>query len=232
MSMRILLAEDEEQLGRVYRAALEHQGYQVDHSLNGQEAVDLARENAYDVMILDIMMPVKTGLEALSEIRDSGDRTHIIMLTAMSEINDRVTGLDAVADEYLTKPISLKELLARLRSMERRLDDSFTARILECGSVKLNVSEQEMTANNTIRLAGKESKLMEFFMLNSAKKLSTQDIFQQVWGKNNEEGVSEDYVYVYVSYLRQKLQSIKADIEIIGEKEGDFQLIEVGGHHV
>ncbi len=231
MTMKILLAEDEEQLGRVYRAALEHQGYQVDQAVNGQEAVDLARENAYDLMILDIMMPVKTGLEALSEIRNSGDRTHVIMLTAMSEINDRVTGLDAGADEYLTKPISLKELLARLRSMERRLDDSFTSRTLECGSVKLDVSEQEITASNTVRLAGKENKLMEFFMLNPAKKLSTQEIYQQVWGKDDEEA-NQDYVYVYVSYLRQKLQAIKADIEIVGEKDGDFQLIPVGERHV
>ncbi|EHI74159.1 response regulator [Streptococcus criceti] len=231
MTLRILLAEDEEQLARVYQAALEHQGYQVDHAPNGQEAVDLSRENPYDVIILDIMMPIKTGLEALSEIRALGDRTHIIMLTAMSEINDRVTGLDAGADEYLTKPISLKELLARLRSMERRLDGSFTTKILKYGSVTLNVAEQEMTAENTIRLAGKENKLMEFFMLNPAKMLSTSEIFQQVWSKD-EDGVTEDYVYVYVSYLRQKLKSIQADLEIVGEKGGSFELIEAGDRHV
>ncbi|MGT2928771.1 response regulator transcription factor [Streptococcus dentasini] len=225
MPMHILLAEDEEQLARVYQAALEHQGYQVDHAANGQIAVNLAREKAYDVMVLDIMMPVKTGLEALKEMRESGNRTPVIMLTAMSEINDRVTGLDAGADEYLTKPISLKELLARLRSMERRLD-TYTAKVLEVGSVTLNIAEQELTAANSVRLASKEAKLMEFLMLNVGKRLSIQEIFQQVWGKDDADQVTEDYVYVYISYLRQKLKAIKADLEILGEPEGGFELTE------
>lgn len=121
--MKILLAEDEEQLSRVLQTAMIHEGYEVDAAFDGQKAVDLALENAYDLMILDIMMPKKTGLEALREIRQSGNTSHVIMLTAMSEIDDKVTGLDAGADDYLTKPFSLKELLARLRSMrseERR----------------------------------------------------------------------------------------------------------------
>ena len=129
MALKILLAEDEEALSRVYKAALEHQGYEVDQAFNGQEAVDLAAQNAYQVMIMDIMMPIKTGIEALKEIRSSGDRTHVIMLTAMAEIDDRVTGLDAGADDYLTKPISLKELLARLRSLERRVSESYCQNI-------------------------------------------------------------------------------------------------------
>ena len=120
--MRILLAEDEEQLARVLKLAMEKAGYTVDQVADGQSAVDLAKENAYDVMILDIMMPVKTGLEALKEIRASGDRTYVMMLTAMAEVDDKVTGLDAGADDYMTKPFSLKELLARLRSLERRND--------------------------------------------------------------------------------------------------------------
>ena len=144
MALKILLAEDEEALSRVYKAALEHQGYEVDQAFNGQEAVDLAAQNAYQVMIMDIMMPIKTGIEALKEIRSSGDRTHVIMLTAMAEIDDRVTGLDAGADDYLTKPISLKELLARLRSLERRVSESFTAKILTLGSVRLDQEEQEL----------------------------------------------------------------------------------------
>ena len=135
MALKILLAEDEEALSRVYKAALEHQGYEVDQAFNGQEAVDLAAQNAYQVIIMDIMMPIKTGIEALKEIRSSGDRTHVIMLTAMAEIDDRVTGLDAGADDYLTKPISLKELLARLRSLERRVSETFTSKILTLGSL-------------------------------------------------------------------------------------------------
>ena len=215
-------------------ASLEHQmkykhdiknpeGYEVDQAFNGQEAVDLAEQNAYQVMIMDIMMPIKTGIEALKEIRSSGDRTHVIMLTAMAEIDDRVTGLDAGADDYLTKPISLKELLARLRSLERRVSESFTAKILTLGSVRLDQEEQELVAGNAIRLSSRETKLMAHFMLNPAKKLTTEHLFKTIW--EDEEDVDESIVWVYISYLRQKLQAIQADISILGEKGGDFCLL-------
>ena len=228
MSLTILLAEDEEQLSRVYTAALKHQGYQVDQVYNGQDAIEKAHENAYDVFIVDIMMPIKTGLEALREIRASGDHTHAIMLTAMSEIEDKVTGLEAGADDYLTKPISLKELLARLASLERRLD-RFTDKVLTFGSVKLDLAQQEMVSGNSIRLAGKESKLMAFFMLNPNKSLSTKEIFQHVWAKDDDPEIDEGYVFIYISYLRQKLKSIKANLAILGEENGDFTLVRIGG---
>lgn len=228
MSLTILLAEDEEQLSRVYTAALKHQGYQVDQVYNGQDAIEKAHENAYDVFILDIMMPIKTGLEALREIRASGDHTYAIMLTAMSEIEDKVTGLEAGADDYLTKPISLKELLARLASLERRLD-RFTDKVLTFGSVKLDLAQQEMVSGNSIRLAGKESKLMAFFMLNPNKSLSTKEIFQHVWAKDDDPEIDEGYVFIYISYLRQKLKSIKANLAILGEENGDFTLVRIGG---
>jgi len=202
---------------------LASQGYEVDQAFNGQEAVDLAAQNAYQVMIMDIMMPIKTGIEALKEIRSSGDRTHVIMLTAMAEIDDRVTGLDAGADDYLTKPISLKELLARLRSLERRVSESFTAKILTLGSVRLDQEEQELVAGNAIRLSSRETKLMAHFMLNPAKKLTTEHLFKTIW--EDEEDVDESIVWVYISYLRQKLQAIQADISILGEKGGDFCLL-------
>ena len=169
--MRILLAEDEAQLNRVILAALEHDGYQVDSVFNGQEALNLANQNTYNVIILDIMMPIMTGLEALKEIRATGNTTHVIMLTAMSEVDDKVTGLDAGADDYLTKPFSLKELLARLRSMSRRVA-TFTPNLLQIGQTSLNVGEHELISSNSIRLAGKESKMMEFLMLNAQKSLS------------------------------------------------------------
>ena len=223
MALKILLAEDEEALSRVYKAALEHQGYEVDQAFNGQEAVDLAEQNAYQVMIMDIMMPIKTGIEALKEIRSSGDRTHVIMLTAMAEIDNRVTGLDAGADDYLTKPISLKELLARLRSLERRVSESFTAKILTLGSVRLDQEEQELVAGNAIRLSSRETKLMAHFMLNPAKKLTPEHLVRTIW--EDEEDVDESIVWVYISYLRQKLQAIQADISILGEKGGDFCLL-------
>ena len=209
MALKILLAEDEEALSRVYKAALEHQGFEVDQAFNGQKAVDLAAQNAYQVIIMDIMMPIKTGIEALKEIRSSGNTTHVIMLTAMAEVDDRVTGLDAGADDYLTKPISLKELLARLRSLERRVSETFTAKILTLGSVRLD----------------QETKLMAHFMLNPAKQLTTDHLFKTIW--DDEEDVDESIVWVYISYLRQKLQAIQADISILGEKGGDFCLLQI-----
>ncbi|EGD29152.1 DNA-binding response regulator [Streptococcus sanguinis SK72] len=226
--MKILLAEDEKQLSRVLETAMTHEGYQVDTAFDGQEAVDLAKENAYDLMILDIMMPVKTGIEALKEIRQTGNTTHVIMLTAMSEVDDKVTGLDAGADDYLTKPFSLKELLARLRSMSRRVA-TFTPNLLQIGQTSLNVGEHELISSNSIRLAGKESKMMEFLMLNAQKSLSTQEIFRHVWSKDEDEDLDEGFVWIYISYLRQKLKAIHADLAILGEEGGSFTLVLLEG---
>lgn len=226
--MKILLAEDEQQLSRVLETAMTHEGYQVDTAFDGQEAVDLAKVNAYDLMILDIMMPVKTGIEALKEIRQSGNTTHVIMLTAMSEVDDKVTGLDAGADDYLTKPFSLKELLARLRSMSRRVA-TFTPNLLQIGQTSLNVGEHELISSNSIRLAGKESRMMEFLMLNAQKSLSTQEIFRHVWSKDEDEDLDEGFVWIYISYLRQKLKAIHADLAILGEEGGSFTLVPLEG---
>ncbi|WP_446813506.1 response regulator transcription factor [Streptococcus macedonicus] len=223
--MKILVAEDEIQMNRVLTTALTHEGYDVDSVYDGQAAIDMANENAYDVMVMDIMMPVKSGIEAVQEIRQTGNQSHIIMLTAMAEVDDRVTGLDAGADDYLTKPFSLKELLARLRSMSRRVDTNFTSNILTVGTVTLNVGEQELVSQNTIRLAGKESKMLEFFMLNVGKKLSTDQIFNHVWANDKDDPeIDNGYVFIYVSYLRQKLKSIGANVVIEGEEMGDYEL--------
>ncbi|MBK8157070.1 MAG: response regulator transcription factor [Streptococcus sp.] len=226
--MKILVAEDEIQMNRVLTTALTHEGYDVDSVYDGQAAIDMANENAYDVMVMDIMMPVKSGIEAVQEIRQTGNQSHIIMLTAMAEVDDRVTGLDAGADDYLTKPFSLKELLARLRSMSRRVDTNFTSNILTVGTVTLNVGEQELVSQNTIRLAVKESKMLEFFMLNVGKKLSTDQIFNHVWANDKDDPeIDNGYVFIYVSYLRQKLKSIGANVVIEGEEMGDYELKEL-----
>ena len=215
-------------MNRVLTTALTHEGYDVDSVYDGQAAIDMANENAYDVMVMDIMMPVKSGIEAVQEIRQTGNQSLIIMLTAMADVDDRVTGLDAGADDYLTKPFSLKELLARLRSMSRRVDTNFTSNILTVGTVTLNVGEQELVSQNTIRLAGKESKMLEFFMLNAGKKLSTDQIFNHVWANDKDDPeIDNGYVFIYVSYLRQKLKSIVANVVIEGEEMGGFELIEV-----
>lgn len=220
--MKILVAEDEPQLLRVLTVAMEHAGYDVDPVDNGLKAVEHAKENSYDVIMLDIMMPVMDGITALKKIRESGDKTYILMLTAKAEVDDRVTGLDSGADDYLTKPFSLKELLARLRSKERREDD-FTPNKLELGDVTLNVSKQELVSHNSIRLNGTETQLMNYFLLNQNKELSTEELLNHVW--KNDLDANSEVVWIYVSYLRQKLQSIQSSVRIEGDKGGSYKLV-------
>ena len=201
---------------------MEQAGYDVDQVDNGLKAVEHAKENSYDVIMLDIMMPVMDGITALKKIRESGDKTYILMLTAKAEVDDRVTGLDSGADDYLTKPFSLKELLARLRSKERREDD-FTPNKLELGDVTLNVSKQELVSHNSIRLSGTEPQLMNYFLLNQNKELSTEELLNHVW--KNDIDANADVVWIYVSYLRQKLQSIQSSVRIEGDKGGSYKLV-------
>lgn len=221
--MRILLAEDNNQLSRVIVAALQTSQYTVDTAVNGQEAVDLAKQHPYDVMILDIMMPIKDGLEALREIRASGDRTYVIMLTALSEVNDKVNGLDAGADDYLTKTFSLKELLARLRSLERRFN-SLDEDVLKFGNITLDGNEQVLKSENSISLSSKESRLLQYLILNAGKELSSQTLLNQTWDDDDEHADNED-VWINVSYLRQKLQAVNANVLLKGAKGGPYQLV-------
>lgn len=217
--MKILIAEDEEQLSRVLVAAMQHENHEVTAVENGKQAVEKASENSYDIIILDIMMPVMDGITALKKIRESGNKSYILMLTAKAEIDDRVLGLDTGADDYLTKPFSLKELLARLRSKKRR-DDSYTPDEVKVGDLCLNVPEQELISENSIRLNSKETQLMNYLLLNQGKEISTQEIFNHVW--ENEDDATSDIVWIYISYLRQKLRSIQSKIQILGEKDGNF----------
>jgi len=223
--MKILLAEDEIALSRAYATALEMQGYEVEQVYDGKEALEAANSSTYDLMIFDVMMPKMSGLEVLKALREAGNTTYVIMLTAMSELDDKIEGLESGADEYLTKPIPLKELAARVRSLERRIDTNYNENVLTFGSVKLNVSQQELSAKNSIILAGKETKLMEVLMLNKNKKLSTEYIYNHVWSKDDDSDTG--YVWIYISYLKQKLKAINANVDILGEENREFELVEV-----
>ena len=162
--MKILLAEDEVGLSKAYAQVLIMQGYEVEQVYDGKAALEAANSSTYDLMIFDVMMPKMSGFEVLKALREAGNTTYVIMLTAMSELDDKIEGLELGADEYLTKPIPLKELVARIRSLERRIDTNYNENVLTFGSVKLNVSQQELSAKNSIILAGKETKLMEVLM--------------------------------------------------------------------
>ncbi|MCR5826313.1 MAG: response regulator transcription factor [Oscillospiraceae bacterium] len=215
--MKILLAEDEVQLSNAEATFLKLKGFDVDAAYNGQEAVDLARANAYDVIVLDIMMPQKDGIEALREIRAQGNTTPVIMLTAKSEVDDRIDGLSAGADDYLTKPFALRELEARLRAQVRRTEQ-YSAEVLSYRSLTLNAGEAELSCHSAVRLARKETRLMEFLIRNAERSVSAEEIFRHVWREQAELNV--DTVYLYVSYLRQKMKAIGCDVEIRGGNEG------------
>lgn len=219
--MKILLAEDEKDMSSALSAILTHSGYSVDCVYDGASAVDYATKNIYDCLIFDIMMPKMTGIEALKILRKQEDYTPVIILTAKSEIDDRISGLDAGADDYLMKPFSMGELLARIRSVTRR-NTKFTPAILSAGSVTLNVEEQTLSCKNSISLNHKETKLMKLFMLNIGKILNTEHILAHVWPDENNPDTN--IVWIYISYLREKLNAINADIKIIGEKNQDYQL--------
>lgn len=224
MSLRVLIAEDEQQLARVLTAALQSINYEVTAVENGELAVKAAQENAYDVIILDIMMPVKDGLTALKEIRASGDRTYVMMLTAMAEVDDRVTGLDAGADDYLTKPFSLKELLARLRSLERR-NEEYDDDVLTFADLTLDNNEQRLEAHNSISLSKKETRLLQYLILNAGKALSAADLINHTWDDDDEAADAQD-LWINISYLRQKLQAVNSTVQITGEKSGPFTLLQ------
>ncbi len=218
--MDILLAEDEKDLSRALTAVLQHSGYTVTAVYDGVAAVEAAKKDAFDCMIFDIMMPKMDGITALKTIRESGDITPALFLTAKGEMDDKGTGLDAGADDYITKPFAMVELLARVRSLTRRRGD-YTPKRLKYGKVTLDISGQELVGENSVRLAGMEASLMEFLMMNPEKTFTTEELFNHVWKDTDS---TKDVVWVYISYLRNKLISISGDVKIEGEKDGEFRL--------
>ncbi|MBQ6020637.1 MAG: response regulator transcription factor [Clostridia bacterium] len=222
--MKLLLAEDEKDLSRALAAVLGHSGYEVTAVYDGEAAVEAAKKNAYDVMVFDIMMPKMTGLEAVRAIRTNSDMTPVLFLTAKSEVDDRIAGLDAGADDYLTKPFAMGELLARVRSLTRR-STVYGARELRFGSVILDAEHLEMKRENSIRLANKEAHLMEYLMLNPNKYIGTDELFNHIW--SDEPQTDKGIVFVYVSFLKNKLLSIDADITIDADGRGSYILTEI-----
>lgn len=217
--MKILVVEDEKAMSDAVAAVLRHFGYDVDCAYNGLEAVESAQNAAYDCIVMDIMMPKMDGIEALQKIRAAGNVTPVILLTAKTEVEDRITGLDAGADDYLSKPFAMGELLARIRSLTRRAG-SYTPSRLQLGRVSLDTEEQELTAASSIRLGSKETKLLKLFMMNEGKSFTTDDLYNHVW--NDEPDVGKDIVWMYIAFLREKIEAVHGDIVIEGKQSGPF----------
>lgn len=223
--MKILLAEDTRDMNHVLTAALTHEGYDVDSAFDGEEALDFVRINGYDAMVLDIMMPKKDGLQVLKELREENIVTPVLLLTAKAEVDDRVNGLDAGADDYLTKPFAMKELLARVRAMTRRKTE-YAAKKLQYGDFSLDDEKFELSCENSVRLSVKEFELLQALILNQNHEVSTQYLLEHVWDGAEEAG--PDTVWLYISYLRGKLRSVASNVEIEGERGSSFRLMEAG----
>ena len=222
--MRILLAEDEKELSNALVAILKHNNYSIDPVYNGKDALDYGLSENYDVIILDIMMPGLNGLEVLEQLREKEIQTPILMLTAKSEIEDRIKGLDMGADDYLSKPFAMGELLARIRAMGRRKSE-FTPNLIQVGNVSLNKETSELSNGKTmIRLGNKEFQMLEMLMINPSRLISTEQFMERIWGYDAEAEIN--VVWVYISYLRKKLLSLDANVKIKGIRGVGYTLEE------
>ena len=222
--MKLLLAEDTRDLSRAVCAVLEHEGYEVDAVYDGEEALEHIRSNGYDMIILDIMMPKLDGLGVLKEARESNIITPVLLLTAKTEVDDRVTGLDAGADDYLTKPFAMKELLARIRAMTRRRT-RYSGEDLTFADLQLKEANFELSCINAVRLSIKEYELLRTLIMNAEHPLDTDYLLEHVWA-DKPEAVS-DTVWLYVSYLNRKLTSISSSAQIDGERGASYQLVRI-----
>lgn len=210
--MRILLADDEEELTEPVAAVLKKNNYSVDVVNNGNDAYDYITGSDYDAAILDIMMPGKSGIEVLEQLRREGDTIPVLLLTAKSQVDDRVEGLDAGADDYLTKPFAMKELLARLRSITRR---KTTAKELDLhyGDLTLDRKKGELTGpSGSEELSSKEFQMLEMLMINHDTFLNQDTFMEKIWGLDSD--TDDRVVFVYISYLRNKLRSVGSSVQI------------------
>ena len=210
--MRLLLAEDEKELSHALVTVLLHNNYSLDAVYNGQDALDYINMGNYDGAILDIMMPKMDGITVLKKVRASGNQIPILMLTAKAEIDDRVLGLDSGADDYLTKPFSMKELLARLRAMTRRQTTAADT-TLSYGNITLDRGTYMLSSKTeSLRLASKEFQMLEMLLANPGQVISTEQFMDKIWGYDSD--AEQNIVWVYISYLRKKLTALQANIGI------------------
>ncbi len=221
--MKLLLAEDEKELSNALVAILKHSNYTVDAVYDGQDALDYILSSDYDGIILDIMMPGMEGTEVLKEIRAKGISTPVLFLTAKSEIDDRIKGLDLGADDYLTKPFDMGELLARIRAMTRRKTD-YAPNNLTCGNLSLDRATYELSTPNhqSIRLVGREFQMLEMLMENPGRVISVDTFMDRIWSDGEAD---VNVVWVYISNIRKKLTQLEADCEIKASRGVGYSMV-------
>ena len=210
--MKLLLADDEKELSNALVAILKHSNYTVDAVYNGKDALDYALAGDYDGIILDIMMPGLDGMEVLKRLRAEHKSTPVLFLTARTEVDDRIKGLDLGADDYLPKPFDMGELLARVRAMLRRKED-FAPSNLSCGNLTLDRASYELSTpdHEKIHLASREFQMMEMLMTSPGRIISVDSFMDRIWSDGEAD---VNVVWVYISNLRKKLNSLEATCEI------------------
>ena len=220
--MRILFAEDERPLSKALTTILERNNYSVDAVFDGKEALEYLEADNYDCVILDIMMPKIDGITVLKEIRKRGNRIPVLFLTAKSEVDDIVLGLDAGANDYLTKPFHSRELLARVRAMTRAQTEQ-TDSVLQFGNVTLNRETFVLaTPTGSFQLANKEFQMLELLMGNPHNLVLSERFLEIIWGYDSNAELN--LVWVYISYLRKKLTALNADIQIKATRNAGYSL--------
>ena len=220
--MRLLLAEDERSLAKAVAAILEKNNFAVDVVYDGADALDWLRAGNYDGAVLDIMMPKMDGITVLKTIRAEGSLVPVLLLTAKSEIDDKVLGLDSGANDYLTKPFAAKELLARIRAMTRA-QTAQPSSTLRFGNLTLDRATFELKSpTGSFRLANKEFQMLETLMANPRNLISTERFLEKIWGYDSEAEIN--VVWVYISYLRKKLAALNANVQIKATRNAGYSL--------
>jgi DNA-binding response OmpR family regulator len=208
--MYILYVEDDARVGRAVGRGLTDAGHRVDLADNGPEGLERASTSAYDLIVLDVLLPGMDGISICREVRRQGVTTPVLMLTARDAIGDRVRGLDAGADDYLVKPFALAELLARIRALGRRGDGRLGGEVLTVGDLQLDLEQrQARRGDRSIELTAKEFQLLEYLMRHAGRLLTKDQILQHVWGYDAE--VSSNVTEIYIHYLRDKIDRSFAD---------------------
>lgn len=219
--MKVLVAEDEVELANVLVKILRKNNYSVDVACDGEEALLKFEQGSYDVVLLDVMMPKIDGIEVLKIIRKNDTHTPILMLTAKTEIEDKVLGLDSGANDYLGKPFDTRELLARIRNITRQKEEVDNK--IRLGNISLNRKTFELEGSNkNIKLTNKEFQMMEILMKNRNIVISTEQFMDKVW--SDDLNIDNNVVWVYVSYLRKKLNMLSANIEIKSKRNLGYYL--------
>lgn len=222
--MRILLADDEVSLARAIVRILGKNNYSAEAVYNGADALSYLETGDYDAAILDVMMPQMDGFTVLKKLRQEGNQIPILMLTAKSEVDDKVLGLDSGANDYLTKPFDTKELLARIRAMTR--GQNRTDSKLAYGNITLDLADFSLSSpTGSFRLANKEFQLMEILMSNPQHLVSTERLMEKIWGYETDAEIN--VVWVYISYLRKKLAALHANIQIRSSRNAGYSLEEI-----